>query len=219
MRAREADARLEMIRALMKRGERWPGLSAGACFTAAALAFLTAAWCDLMGLEFAATFVTDAYSSVGGRSYSISAVPFWTTLAVVCFIGFLTVTAAGATRRGEPAFSRQTWAALLSIAPALFAGAFLSPFVPLPLLPPVWMITYGTGVCALGWFAGFPATATGLLFLVAGALTLATPLKSHPNAMMAASFGGLHALLGSLLLLQSRKTDDDHVHFDPVEDR
>lgn len=30
---------------------------------------------------------------------------------------------------------------------------------------------------------------------------------------------GLHALLGTLLLLQSRKPDDDHVHFDPVEDR
>lgn len=213
MRAREAEARLEMIRSLMKRGERWPGLSAGACFLAAAGAVATAWWCDGRGLAFVPV------RSGGTTSYATSAIPFWCTLAVASFVGFLAATAAGATRRGEPAFSRQTWAALLSIAPALFAGAFLTPALPHALLPATWMLCYGTGVCALGWFAGAPATITGLLFLVAGALTLHSPLKAHPNAAMAASFGGLHALLGALLLLQSRKTDDDHVLFDPVEDR
>lgn len=38
MKVREAEARLEMIRALMDRGARWPGLSAAACFFAAAMA-------------------------------------------------------------------------------------------------------------------------------------------------------------------------------------
>lgn len=214
MRAREADARLEMIRALMKRGERWPGLSAGACFAAAAGSVATAWWCEGRGLAF----VPLRYQG-GTTSYELSAIPYWCTLAALCFAGFLASTAIGASRRGEPPFSRQTWAALLSIAPALFAGTFLTPVVPLPLLPAVWMLSYGTGVCALGWFAGPPATITGLLFLVAGAAFLYSPLRSHPNAAMAASFGGLHALLGTLLLLQSRKPDDDHVHFDPVEDR
>jgi len=214
VRSREADARLEMIRALMKRGERWPGLSAGACFAAAACAVLLAWWCERRGLGFEGRITPSTPDP-----YRNTAIPWWASLAVACFAGFLAATATGATRRGEPPFSRQTWAALLSIAPALFAGAFLTPALPLPALPATWMLCYGTGVCALGWFAGFPATVTGLLFLVAGALTLNTPLKFHPNAMMAASFGGLHALLGTLLLLQSRKPDDDHVPFDPVEDR
>jgi hypothetical protein len=218
VRAREADARLEMIRALMKRGERWPGLSAGACFAAAAAAVFTAWWCERQGLGFKAHVFTSA-STPYSTPFSVSAIPFWTTLAVASFIGFVTATAAGASRRGEPPFSRQTWAALLSIAPSLFAGTFLTSAVPQEVLPATWMLCYGTGVCSLGWFAGFPATVTGLLFLVSGAISLFTGLRSHPNAMMAASFGGLHALLGTLLLLQSRKPDDDHVHFDPVEDR
>ncbi|MEK7470302.1 MAG: hypothetical protein AAB074_23275 [Planctomycetota bacterium] len=219
MRAREADARLEMIRSLMQRGERWPGLSAGACFAAAGCAVLTAWWCEKRGLAFRADMVPDPAAPFRSTPYMVSAVPYWTTLAVACFIGFVTATAAGAARRGERPLSRQTWAALLSIAPSLFVGTFLTPVVPYAVLPATWMLCYGTGVCSLGWFAGFPATVSGLLFLVAGALSLFTGLKHHPNAMMAASFGGLHALLGTLLLLQSRKPDDDHVHFDPVEDR
>ncbi|MCE9583645.1 MAG: hypothetical protein K8T20_14270, partial [Planctomycetes bacterium] len=137
MRAREADARLEMIRSLMQRGSRWPGLSAGACFAAGGLAAVTSWWCNSRGLDFKGTLVSE-YDSTS--PYGTSAVPWWCTLAVGCFFGFVASTAAGAVRRGEPPISRQTWAALLSIAPALFAGTFLTAARPRPRLHAVWLL-------------------------------------------------------------------------------
>lgn len=201
MNVREADRRLEMIRSLMDRATRWSGLPASACLTAAGLALAGAAVSWRLGLDFTSDRILGIWLGVAGAS----------------FVQFGAFTVAGARRRGEPPLSRVTWAALASMLPALFSGAALTLVLPSEAWPGAWMLCYGTAVYSLGYFAGGRAKLTGLLFLAAGALSLSV-VKEHGLAMMAVSFGGLHALLGALLLCQT-KENHECVLFDPVEDR
>jgi hypothetical protein len=201
MNPREADRRLEMIRSLMDRSTRWAGLPASACLIAAACAGAGSAWCAWKGLTFEQEEI----------------LPVWFATAGVSFVQFAVFTVAGARKRGEPPMSRLTWAALISMIPGLFSGAVLT-FVVSPLQRPgVWMLCYGTAVYSLGYFAGERARGTGVLFLIAGAASLLA-LPDRGVLMMAVSFGGLHALLGILLLCQPRE-NHEAVLFDDREDR
>lgn len=201
MTPREADKRLEMIRSLMTRATRWPGLPASACLVAAAFAGAGSAYCGWTGLSFDRPDILPAWLGVAGASFAQ-------------FIGF---TLYGARRRGERAFSRLTFAALFSMLPGLFAGALLTWALPPAQWPGVWMLCYGTAVYSLGYFAGGRAKIVGLLFLAAGALSL-TACSDRGVLMMGAAFGGLHALLGILLLCQP-KENHEAVLFDEIEDR
>jgi hypothetical protein len=201
MTPREADKRLEMIRSLMTRATRWPGLPASACLTAAACAAAGSAYCAWKGLAFDRSDILPVWLAVAGASFAQ-------------FIGFMLY---GAKKRGERAFSKLTFAALFSMLPALLAGAFLTYVLPSAQWPGVWMLCYGTAVYSLGYFAGVRAKIVGLLFLVAGALSM-TSMADRGVLMMAASFGGLHALLGILLLCQP-KENHEAVLFDEIEDR
>jgi hypothetical protein len=200
MTGREADRRLDLIRALMERATQWPGLRASACLGAAACALAGSAACFWRGLDFR----------------SDETLWLWLSVAAVSFLQFVGYTVAGARRRGEPAFSRLTWAALGSMLPGLFAGAVLTFAVPPELRPGVWMLCYGAAVYSLGYFAGVRVKIVGVLFLAAGALTAVRPELGL--LMMAVAFGGLHALLGLLLLLQP-KENYAAVLFDEIEDR
>jgi hypothetical protein len=190
-----------MIRSLMERSTRWAGLPASACFVAAALAAGAAAGCAWMGWSF------DQEKTLA----------LWLVAAALALAQFAGFTVAGALRRREPPFSRLTWAALFSMLPGLFAGAALTFAVAPAQRPGAWMLSYGAAVCGLGYFLGPPARWTGALFLAAGALALLA-LPDRGVLMMGLSFGGLHALLGILLIFEP-KENHEAVLFDEIEDR
>ena len=73
----------------------------------------------------------------------------------------------------------------------------------LEILPPCWMLAYGSSLMGLGLFAGRAFRVAALAFLVFGALSLFL-LRSHGLIMMLVSFGGLHLLLGAWVLWKRR---------------
>lgn len=91
---------------------------------------------------------------------------------------------------------------VLSFAPAIVAGALLTPVLVgegrYALLPGVWLLLYGAGVITGGAFSVKAVPAMGLCFMVAGAVALFAP-ASAGNWMMMAAFGGLHVVFGVLI--------------------
>lgn len=89
---------------------------------------------------------------------------------------------------------------LLAFAPPLFVGAILTPALAQAdaahLLPPLWLLLYGTGVITGGAFSVRIVPLMGVCFLVAGVVALFVP-PSSTNIVMAAGFGGLHVIFGS----------------------
>ena len=91
--------------------------------------------------------------------------------------------------------------------PALFTGAALTGYAiqagRLELLPPCWMLAYGSSLMGLGLFAGRPFRVAAIAFLAFGAASLFL-LKEHGLVTMLASFGGLHLVLGAWVLWKPR---------------
>jgi hypothetical protein len=90
----------------------------------------------------------------------------------------------------------------LSLTPPLVAGAFLSVALAregaFNSLPGMWMLLYGAGVVTGGAFSVRVVPVMGLCFMALGALTLFVPI-TWGNFMMAAGFGGLHIIFGTII--------------------
>ena len=90
----------------------------------------------------------------------------------------------------------------LSLTPPLVAGAFLSLALAregvYDTLPGMWMLLYGAGVVTGGAFSVKVVPVMGLCFMALGALTLFVPI-GWCNFMMAAGFGGLHVIFGTII--------------------
>ena len=98
---------------------------------------------------------------------------------------------------------------LFAMAPALVAGAILSLFLGFTpqtwLLPTVWLLLYGAGVTTAGAHSIPIVPIMGGAFMMAGALNglneaLGLPLPAWLG--MAAGFGGLHILFGTIIWRQ-----------------
>jgi hypothetical protein len=183
---------------MMERATRWTGLPAYACFGAAACGLAGWALSVSRGLSFSSPADAAALFEIWGAVAGIAAIQ------VVAF------TVAAAQRRGESPVSSLTRGILYAVLPGLFTGALMTLVMPVELRPGVWMLCYGTSLLGLGIFAGWKANLTGILFLAFGSLTLLI-LPALGVLMMAVAFGGLHALLGSLLLINKRR---DHEQLD-----
>ena len=88
---------------------------------------------------------------------------------------------------------------VLSFAPALAAGGFLTAAllergVP-DLVPGLWLLLYGVAVMAGGAFSVKPVPIMGVCFVCLGAAALLSPPASQ-NAYLVAGFGGLHIGFG-----------------------
>jgi hypothetical protein len=90
----------------------------------------------------------------------------------------------------------------LSLTPPLVAGAFLSVAMAreqaVDALPGMWMLLYGAGVVTGGAFSVKVVPVMGLCFMALGALALFAPI-TWGNLLMAAGFGGLHIVFGTII--------------------
>ncbi len=124
----------------------------------------------------------------------------WMVAAVVGFLVSLGATVHKAQRIGETLTTGPGRRFVLGSAPALVVGGLLTwPILGtgrIELLPPVWILLYGTAVTAGGAFSVRPVPLMGLAFLGAGVIALLLP-SGYENATMLAAFGGLHIIFGT----------------------
>lgn len=104
-----------------------------------------------------------------------------------------------ARRLGLPLASGPVRKFALAFLPSLVAGAVLTAVFATQglgaLLPGTWLLLYGAAVAAAGSLSVRVVPLMGLSFMALGAAALATA-PAHPNAFMAAGFGGLHVVFG-----------------------
>ncbi|MGD1104593.1 MAG: hypothetical protein ABSA59_21325 [Terriglobia bacterium] len=107
-----------------------------------------------------------------------------------------------ARRAGTPVLTRPGRKFVLSLFPPLLTGAILSFALYgaglTRLLPSVWLLLYGVGVISAGTFSVRVVPVMGLCFMLAGVAALFCP-AAWGNAVMAAGFGGLHILFGTII--------------------
>jgi len=201
MHPEEAEEHLAVIRSAMERTTRYTGVPAVACVLAGVLAIAGAAACRAMGLDF--------NSPRDERGLAL----VWGAVCALAVAQFVALTILAVRRRGEPAWSRLARRVVVAVLPGIYVGAALTEFCRrtghLDYLPPFWSVCYGASVLGLGLYAGWKANLVGCLFLAAGTLGLYV-LKPYGVALMAASFGGLHLLLGLLIAIRhaDRRSED-----------
>ena len=126
----------------------------------------------------------------------------WLTAALCAFaVGALGIYWK-ARRVGTPILTRPGRQFLLSLFPPLMAGGVISYAIYARslshLLPTVWLLLYGVGVMSAGTFSVRVVPMMGLCFMLAGVAALFCP-AGWGNAVMAAGFGGLHILFGTII--------------------
>lgn len=194
---KESAARdLARIRALMERAGRFSHLSGVAAIGAGLLAAAGVGASRLLQADYAQPSHASALAGVWGGVL---------LLAAAQAVGF---TVLNARRRAEPAWNPLSQKVVQAMLPAVFTGAAVTGYGlqtgQLDLLPPVWMLAYGSSLLGLGLYAGLKINLAGAAFLALGAATLWW-WKDHGLSMLLVSFGGIHILLGAWILWKPRE--------------
>lgn len=167
----------------------------------------------ISGLLAAAGVAASAWKGVEFK-HEVANGPAGVVLGSIWGLVFVLATAQGvafsvanARRRAEPFWSHLTRQVVIAMLPALFTGFALTEYALetgyLELLPPCWMLGYGSSLMGLGLFAGRAFRVTALVFLVFGMISLFY-LRDYGRILMLASFGGLHLILGAWVLWKRR---------------
>jgi len=192
---RSAERDLERIRALMERAGRYSNLSGCAAAAAGALAAAGAALCWKLGIRF----------GLPGQARELAAV--WGAVFALALAQAVAFTVLHARRRGEPAWSPIARQAVAAMLPAAFMGAAVTGYGfwsgRTELLPPLWMLSYGSSLMGLGLLADGRVRGVAALFLLLGAAALFAG-TDRGLLLMLVSFGGFHLLLGALILWKPR---------------
>jgi hypothetical protein len=118
--------------------------------------------------------------------------------AVAMAIGVITMWRKAA-RIGAPLTGAVGRRFAMSLAAPLVAGAALTWGVWMrddwPLMPPVWLLLYGTGLLAGGAYSVAAVRLLGLAFMALGVVALATP-STWGNVWLGSGFGGLQLVFG-----------------------
>lgn len=107
-----------------------------------------------------------------------------------------------ARKLGVPLFSGPGRKVAFSLSPPMIVGALLT--VALfrggltAVIPAMWLLLYGTGVVTGGMFSVSVVPVMGLCFMLLGAIGLFVP-ATFENWLMAAGFGGLHIIFGTII--------------------
>jgi len=189
-----ASRQLRVIRSLMERATIYRSISAPTALVG--------------GLLSLGGFAT-AYYAKHHRHQPLSPAEFlmvWVViLALTCFANGIFLSR-GSARRSEFFFSSGMKCALMSVAPAFFSAAMLTPLmfhhsIHLALL---WITLYGMGLLATQHFAPRSLVILGMTFFLTGCGLLATwkhffmpnphvePSSLVVSGIMAATFGGFH---------------------------
>ena len=101
-----------------------------------------------------------------------------------------------------PLWSEPARKMVFSFAPPMMVGALLTLVFyehrMLALVPGMWLLLYGVAVVAAGTFSVRIIPVMGLAFMSVGSVALFAP-ASWATASMAAGFGGLHLIFGTLI--------------------
>jgi hypothetical protein len=120
-------------------------------------------------------------------------------LAALITLGSMTLKAQ---RTRTPLFGRPARRFALGLTPPLVTGALLTPVLYsgglVHALPGTWLLLYGTGVVTGGASSVRLVPVMGASFMVLGGIALAAP-ASWGDLLLAAGFGGLHLLFGTLI--------------------
>lgn len=130
----------------------------------------------------------------------------WLVLWIVEAVLALTIAATGTLRKtvaaGEPLWSGPALKFTFSVAPALLVGVCstiaLAGTALASLLPGFWLLLYGAGLVSGGLFSLRIVPVIGASFMAIGALALFAS-SSWGNVLLAAGFGGLHVVLGTIV--------------------
>jgi hypothetical protein len=123
----------------------------------------------------------------------------WLAAAGIAFVVGILAMRRKAARVGVPLTGAPGRRFALSLAAPLVAGAALTAGLWMhnvwALMPPAWLLLYGTGVMTGGAFSVTPMRVIGLGFMLLGAAALLTP-PSWGNVWLALGFGGLQIGFG-----------------------
>jgi hypothetical protein len=107
-----------------------------------------------------------------------------------------------ARRAGTTVFSYSGRRFVLSYVPPIVVGGLLTAALVLrgdhATLPGTWLLLYGTGVVTGGAYSVRVVPLMGICFIFLGAVALFAP-PAWGDPLMAAGFGGLHILFGSII--------------------
>ena len=91
----------------------------------------------------------------------------------------------------------------LTLAPSFAAGGILtvalSDIVGREVIAGIWLLLYGVGIAGCGLFSIGIVLIAGFAFMGLGTVTLASPPSWAPW-MLGAGFGGIHLILGTLII-------------------
>jgi hypothetical protein len=126
----------------------------------------------------------------------------WLAEAALAIALALVTTARKARSARPPLFSGPGRKFALSFAPPLIVGALLTATLyragNLAVLPPMWLLLYGTAVVSGGAFSVRIVPVMGICFLAVGAAALFSP-PSWGNGYMMAGFGALQIVFGLVI--------------------
>ncbi len=107
-----------------------------------------------------------------------------------------------ARKSGVPLLSGPGRKVVFSLSPPMIVGAILTIALfsagLVNLIPAVWLLLYGTGVVTSGMYSVSVVPVMGICFMALGAIALFAP-ASYGSWLMAAGFGGLHIIFGSII--------------------
>ena len=126
----------------------------------------------------------------------------WVAAAVVAFAVSLGATIRKANRAKTPFLTGATQRLALAFAPAMFIAAVLTGTLLRhglgELLTPLWLLSYGAAVTAAGMFSVRVIPVMGACFVLLGTVAAIVP-TGFETLLMAAGFGGVHAVFGVLI--------------------
>ena len=186
--AREAEENLRVIREMMERSTKHSTFSG--------LSGVLAGAASIIGCLITHALDENVLNPTDRRADFL-----FTWMLVICFaVGAdYLLTKRKAAQVGKRILSRLGKQMVTAAAPGLGLGALLTLyFLQRSLLEPVfpvWMLSYGIAVCAVGLFSQREVSYLGGAFMAAGAITLFLP-PTWGLWMMAVSFGCFHIFYG-----------------------
>lgn len=128
----------------------------------------------------------------------------WMVAAGLALVIGITGVALKSRRFQMPLFSGPGRKFIAGFAPAILAGAVLTLVLYRAgvsgFLPGIWLLLYGAAVLSGGWNSVRVVPMMGACFMLAGSAALLVPGYNDP--LLAAGFGGLHVLFGTLIAVK-----------------